>query len=223
MYLEAYRKAELISNKFNLEETNRLNSYDSNYSLFDNCPEALKKCATKIETTNQYYDMKKISKEHANGEPLSISMITGDKTGFRNRDSSIRIELSTDVIERNYIITKSEPQYVFKKEEIGYWRKANQVRKWFVEHIDEFDEGDNGEFYPITKELLQELMEDCQKVLDNHDLAEQIMPSSSGFFFGGTEYDDWYFDGLTETIEICENAIENVDWENEVVIYTESW
>jgi hypothetical protein len=59
----------------------------------------------------------------------------------------------------------------------------------------------------VSREQLKELREVCQKVLDNNELAEQLLPTKEGFFFGGKDYDHWYFDDLKETIEIIDNAL----------------
>lgn len=107
--------------------------------------------------------------------------------------------------------------------EAAYWRKANQIRNWFVKHLDGFDYSDNGEYYTVTEGILEELIDDCNKVLENHDLAEEILPTSSGFFFGSYDYDDWYFSQLESTVKQLTEVIATTDWNSEVVVYTESW
>ena len=44
-------------------------------------------------------------------------------------------------------------------EEIGYWRKANAVHKWFVDNVQD-GKDDCGSYY-VSKEKLQQLMHDC--------------------------------------------------------------
>jgi len=39
-------------------------------------------------------------------------------------------------------------------------------------------------------------------------LAEELLPTQSGFFFGGTEYDQWYVQGLDETINQIEPLLQ---------------
>jgi hypothetical protein len=51
-------------------------------------------------------------------------------------------------------------------------------------------------------------------------LAEELLPSASGFFFGGTEYDEWYFNDIATTIAILEEALED---ENGEYYYSSSW
>jgi hypothetical protein len=62
----------------------------------------------------------------------------------------------------------------------------------------------------------------CQKILENKDLATTELPTESGFFFGNTEYDDWYYQDLTETIEIVDRALtlDQHQWDFE---YHSSW
>lgn len=102
---------------------------------------------------------------------------------------------------------------------VAYWRKANQIRNWFNEKVGV----ENCQYTPVTKELLQELVCDCKMVVEHPELASKILPTRSGFFFGSTEYDEWYFDDLHETIVKVTEIIETTDWENEEVAYYEWW
>lgn len=224
MYLGAYHKAQLEKTVFNAEESETLKEWNNGYNIFDRCPSALRDIVTKIKLINNYYDMNKISNDFANGESLVIGMIGGGKIGFRNYDKNISLDLDADMIRKDYLLPKEETAYIVEgKFEVAYWRKANQIRQWFVNHIEEFDENDDGDYYRVTKELLEELIEDCQGVLNGSYSAEEILPTSSGFFFGSTAYDEWYYEDLKNTIEMCQNVIEQTDWENEVVVYTERW
>jgi hypothetical protein len=50
-------------------------------------------------------------------------------------------------------------------------------------------------------------------------LAEDLLPSASGFFFGATDYDEWYYNDITHTIKILEDAL--VDGDD--FYYSSSW
>jgi hypothetical protein len=89
--------------------------------------------------------------------------------------------------------------------EIGYWRKANQIHAWFVEYIQ--DGIDNCASYCVGREDLQALLDRCEDVLLKPDRAEELLPTQSGCFFGGTEYDEFYFQDIKDTIEICKWAL----------------
>ena len=78
-----------------------------------------------------------------------------------------------------------------------YWRKANAIHKWFVDNVqDGVDDCGN---YGVATGQLKELAETCRKVLNDKSLASELLPSQSGFFFGGTDYDELYFNDLEYT------------------------
>lgn len=89
--------------------------------------------------------------------------------------------------------------------EIGYWRKANSIHKWFVDNVQ--DGIDNCQPHTLAKETLMELKELCEEVLENPEKADELLPTQSGFFFGPTEYDEWYFQDMKDTIEIIDWAL----------------
>ena len=103
-------------------------------------------------------------------------------------------------------------------EEAGYWRKQNQIHRWFVENIQNGTD-DCGEYY-VSKTDLETLLELCEKVKADNSLADELLPGASGFFFGGTDYDEWYFNGIDNTIEILKEALEDEDGE---YLYSSSW
>jgi hypothetical protein len=107
------------------------------------------------------------------------------------------------------------------EDEILYWRKCNQIRKWFVDHVEGID---NCEQVEITKTDLISLLDDVNKVLEDNSLAEKILPTQSGFFFGSTEYDEFYFSDLERTKTELIRIIDDVGlWETCTVYYFESW
>lgn len=89
--------------------------------------------------------------------------------------------------------------------EIGYWRKANAIHRWFVENCQGGE--DNCATYGVNHEELKELKRVCEKVLQKPEEAEDLLPTQSGFFFGPTEYDEWYIQDLKDTIEIIDWAL----------------
>ena len=140
---------------------------------------------------------------------------------YQSKGSDLALEYPKD-------ITEFIPNY-----EVGYWRKANHIHNWFMQNCAERDEWDNpiDDCRPveITVDKLEKLLDDCKKVLADHSLANSLLPTQSGFFFGSTEYDEYYFSDIEKTIEIIEPVlkfakhkleIEDYDWE---VYYQASW
>ena len=121
-------------------------------------------------------------------------------------------------------------------EEAGYWRKANAIHNWFVENVQDGMD-DCREYYVSEEQLrnllslvdtvLKEsklvdgtvvtgyLIKDGKeepvlrkgKVIENPTVAERLLPTRNGFFFGGTEYDEDYIQDLESTKRILEEAL----------------
>ena len=104
-------------------------------------------------------------------------------------------------------------------EEAMYWRKANAIHSWFVENIQ--DGNDDCKEYYVPKEKLQELLALVKKVLKDHTQAEKLLPTQEGFFFGGTEYNEYYFQDLEDTKKALESILQN--HENWEYYYHSSW
>ena len=108
-----------------------------------------------------------------------------------------------------------------KQEQIAYWRKANQIRGWFQELLGEESNGVcKGK---VSKENIESLLNTCKQVLADHSLAEKLLPTTEGFFFGSYEYDEYYFDQIKETVEICERVLKEFDFDTNYLIYDEWW
>jgi len=104
--------------------------------------------------------------------------------------------------------------------EVMYWRKANQIHRWFVEQcqggVDECQETN------ISRDQLQELLDRCRRVLENRKLAMELWPPQAGFFFGNQSLDDYYWQDIEQTKTNLE-AILAEDWKDWDFNYRSSW
>jgi hypothetical protein len=103
---------------------------------------------------------------------------------------------------------------------VGYWRKANAIHKWFVNHVQKGTD-DCGNYY-VSRDQLTTLRDLCERVRDwPGRLAAEQLPTASGFFFGGTDYDEYYLQDLDSTIKIIDQCLKLSDsWDFE---YHSSW
>ena len=102
-------------------------------------------------------------------------------------------------------VDTSKVKYIV--EEVGYWRKANQIHKWFVDNVQ--NGVDNCGEYLVEEDQLANLLETCKLILDKDPgKASILLPVQSGFFFGGTDYDQEYFKDLENTVKIIESLFE---------------
>ena len=103
------------------------------------------------------------------------------------------------------------------KEQLAYWRKANQVHAWFVDNVQ--DGEDDGQAYPVTREQLRRLRDLCQHVLEHPEEAQEKLPTRAGFFFGSTEYDDWYFEDLRSTVKQLDEVLERTNDQDQILYW----
>jgi hypothetical protein len=109
-----------------------------------------------------------------------------------------------------------------------YWRKANAIHQWFVDNVQNgvddcgtysVSAEDLQRLADLCDEVLSKIeMEDGQihtstvysggdttaivedgKVIANPEVAEALLPTTSGFFFGSTAYNEYYIEDLRYT------------------------
>jgi hypothetical protein len=107
-----------------------------------------------------------------------------------------------------------------KNDEAAYWRKANAIHHWFVENVQRGI--DDCKEYEVTKAQLEELLSTVNKVLDDFSLAEELLPTTTGFFFGGTEYDEAYLEDLKITKESLDRILKE-HCDTDTYYYQSSW
>ncbi len=117
---------------------------------------------------------------------------------------------------------------------VGYWRKANAVHRWFVRECQ--DGKDECQKTPVGIDQLLVLKGLCDHALGVREkvgvnvkaairTAVDVLPPESGFFFGTTEVDDWYWQDLEHTVTVVDRCIAldarpNEYWDFE---YHSSW
>jgi len=102
---------------------------------------------------------------------------------------------------------------------VAYWRRQNAIHNWFVKYCQ--DGTDDCRASYVNRDLLAGLRNACQAVLDDPSLAEQLLPTTSGFFFGSTDYDEWYRMGLEYTVATINKLLAVPDeWD---FYYQSSW
>jgi hypothetical protein len=133
-------------------------------------------------------------------------------------------------------------------EGVGYWRKFNALHNWFVENCQ--DGKDECQESYVDREKLEELIVTLHEVkniletspkkkvqvengwsngektfveievVEDSRKLDDLFPTSSGFFFGGTEYDEYYQEQVNETIELITDLLKDETGE---YYYQASW
>jgi hypothetical protein len=102
---------------------------------------------------------------------------------------------------------------------VGYWRKANQIHKWFVDNVQGGE--DNCQEYYVSHDQLKELLTTCRQALFKKDPSE--LPPQSGFFFGSYDIDDSYWWDIKNTITQLDKLVSLPDFEKLSFYYQSSW
>ena len=143
--------------------------------------------------------------------------------GSNYEHRNVKAKIDIKVGKKKVNIDPKKISYIH--EEVGYWRKANHIHAWFVDNCQGGE--DDCRYADVSVAQLKELIELCQQVLEKKDEAfsEANLPTQEGFFFGGTEYGEYYYSELEDTIKMLTEAIADVD-ENDYsidFIYHSSW
>lgn len=152
------------------------------------------------------------------------------------------VSLADFVTENNDFIKKENPEgkkllksvglnKVASKEAYGvvvtttaiYWRKVNAIHKWFVDHC----AGGVDECQPsyLERSKLLTLRDQVDMVLrsKNEAVAQEWLPTESGFFFGSTEYGEYYWSDLEYTLKELDRVLKETEDDSVSFIYQASW
>lgn len=102
---------------------------------------------------------------------------------------------------------------------VAFWRKANQIHNWFVKNCQ--DGIDECQKTYVERKKLKELRDLCQHVISTRDTSK--LETTSGFFFGSTNYDDHYFEDLADTAKMLDSILNNSKFDNWSFYYQSSW
>lgn len=149
--------------------------------------EQLMPYTAKCVVENSYYDVEKIIQDYDLPSNSGIGMISYEKIVVSGRTRSgeyKRAEVSHELIDEKYTLTKKENCIAWKSTEVAYWRKAYDVQDFIHQQIDcdvencghyELDKGQMEYIYSLSPEAWVENFE------------PETGSDTSGFF-----YHEWY-------------------------------
>lgn len=145
----------------------------------------------------------------------------------------VKIPNSKQLIDENGFYIGDENTFIINNDEkeIAYFRKVNFLLPFF-------NYQQNCSDVIIEKCLVENLVNLCNDVLklyhkhkagefDGFELRKFVsehLPTTSGFFFGSTEYDELnYFKNVESVRDKFSNILDTFDWENETIFMRCSW
>ena len=134
---------------------------------------------------------------------------------------------------------------------VMYWRKANQIHNWFVTNVSwacsEERTYVSREQLMELRDTCQEVLDRTEmepgkihagttwsadkgqvkhfedgEVIANPEVAQELLPTTAGFFFGSTDYNQYYLQDLRDTIEGIDRVLANQAPDSEFYYYA-SW
>ena len=140
---------------------------------------------------------------------------------YANRGDNVIFDKIIEMLEAKNFVGGFVPN-VQVQVSVGYWRKANQIHQWFVDNCGRGE--DDCRPYYVQREQLQELLQTCKEIkkAKHPDVANDLLPPQSGFFFGSYEIDEWYWEQIDDTIAQLEKVLTEVPegWD---FYYQASW
>ena len=138
---------------------------------------------------------------------MGLDMYLSKKTYVKRWDHQSPEETyNVEVTQGGNSVDHIQPNRVsYVEEQVGYWRKANAIHKWFVDNVS--DGEDNCGTYYVDIPDLMNLLELCKQVKTDPSKAEELLPPHSGFFFGDVSIDEYYFHNIDHSIEILEGVL----------------
>lgn len=94
-----------------------------------------------------------------------------------------------------------------------WYRKVNWLRNWVIENTS-LEHDSNTESVELGREKLRELIQTCDYVLKHKEQAPEKLETLSGFFFGDTEYDEWYFEEVKQVRDDMEELLNDENLES---------
>lgn len=137
------------------------------------------------------------------------------------------------------------------EEKIGYWRKANAIHKWFVDNVQDGEDDCRDAYVELSKleellKLCQKVRKSIKlvdgqvangysfndkgekiykytegKIIEDTSVCEKLLPTTDGFFFGDTQYNEWYVEDIEHTIDILKKVIKEEKEMRENGIYND--
>ncbi len=145
------------------------------------------------------------------------------------------------------------------EEKVGYWRKANAIHKYIVDNFNDgvddckdiwlsledleilldvckkvkksikLVDGEVAESYTFNEKGEKVYRYGNGKVIEDISVCEKLLPTTDGFFFGNTQYNEYYAQDIEDTIDILKKVIKEEKEQEKTtgftndIIYHASW
>lgn len=205
-------------------EEQRAKFFNAEYNLSDEQIDMLNKAYDLAHETNDYSGVNEMLKDFCT--PIWVEVADAVKAildKYNNDELKSEVLVTIPIKESDAVDCFDMGK--FKKTEVAYFRKVNFLLPFFG-----YEE--NCSDIEISKEQVENLINTCEHILSSKksgldedtltELVQNTLPTEGGFFFGSTEYDEWYFKDVEYVLKQFTNVLNETDWENET-LYMHCW
>ena len=179
---------------------------------------------------------------------LDMYLIRRKYVGANYEHNGVKGKIEIEVRSKKLPVEFNRVTYI--DEDACYWRKANAIHKWFVDNVQDGEDNCRSYYVPTNKleELLKlckqvrdtailkegkikngETLKDGKwepimadgKYIENAEDIKELLPTTDGFFFGNTDYNEYYLDDINYTIEKLERILEEEKKLNDAGFYSD--
>ncbi|MGY3725451.1 hypothetical protein SAMN05421767_10422 [Granulicatella balaenopterae] len=121
-------------------------------------------------------------------------------------------------LDQNIYIIKQNKEYGKDErygEEFYYFRKVNSLQGFFEEKFNI----DNCEYIEIDEDTIDDIITRCKVVLEYPKLADDVFPTTEGFFYGRYDYNQSYFEDVKDVYN-CFSELKKLLNQLEKIYYT---
>ncbi|CCW29055.1 hypothetical protein ABLA30_08915 [Xenorhabdus nematophila] len=105
-----------------------------------------------------------------------------------------------------------------KNIQVGYFRKVNSLLYWVSNNVQNVN---NCEEILISKHKLEQLIAVLNEL--TKDNCNKLFPTSDGFYFGSTEYDEYYWSDVEEIKDWVNNVLKSFDFNHYKLFFWAWW
>ena len=197
---------------------------NAEYNLSDDKLDMLNEAYELAHNTNDYNGVNEMLRDFCT--PIWIEVADNVKAILdKYNNDELKSEIVVTIPKKAGYVGDYFDMGKFKKEEVAYFRKVNFLLPFF-----KYEE--NCSDIEISKEQVEDLINACEHILSStesgldedtlFELVRNTLPTEGGFFFGSTEYDEWYFKDVEYVLKQFTNVLNETDWENET-LYMHCW
>lgn len=103
-------------------------------------------------------------------------------------------------------------------DKVGYFRKVNALLHWVNTHVAKVE---NCEEIPLARAHLEQLFSTLSTL--TRENCRQCFPTTSGFFFGSTDYDQWYWSDVADVRLWASELLDGFDFDRKELLFWAWW